>query len=124
MASRIETHIETHTDSYDWITSRAFANLQTFADMAMPYLTESGHLLAMKARLPEVSHLKMDFVAKNSDGQSIDHTDVKIDAKTDMMLSETAEQYAQLSQNWRIKLIELDVPYLDEPRHLVTMQSY
>ena len=98
----------------------------------MPCLTESGHLLAMKARLPELSHLKMDFVAKNDDNQYIhsqfqnNHQSMatKTDAKTDMMLSETAEQYAQLSQNWRIKLIELDVPYLDEPRHLVTMQSY
>ena len=132
VAARIEAHIETHTDSYDWITSRAFANLQTFADVAMPYLTESGYLLAMKARLPELSHLKMDFVAKNDDDQYIhsqsqnNHQSMatKTDAKTDMMLSETAEQYAQLSQNWRIKLIELDVPYLDEPRHLVTMQSY
>lgn len=128
----VASRIETHTGSYDWITSRAFANLQAFADVVTPYLVESGYLLAMKARLPELSHLKMDFVAKNSDGQYIhsqfqnNHQSMatKTDAKTDMMLSETAEQYAQLSQNWRIKLIELDVPYLDEPRHLVTMQSY
>lgn len=128
----VASRIEMHMGSYDWITSRAFANLQAFTDVVTPYLVESGYLLAMKARLPELSHLKMDFVAKNDDDQYIhsqsqnNHQSMatKTDAKTDMMLSETAEQYAQLSQNWRIKLIELDVPYLDEPRHLVTMQSY
>lgn len=130
----VASRIETHTGGYDWITSRAFANLQAFAEVVMPYLTDSGCLLAMKARLPDVSALDMDFVSKSSDSQhQISHKSSQdnqqsITNKTDAvlpetMLSETAEQYAQLATDWHIKIIELDVPYLDEPRHLVTMHA-
>lgn len=128
----VASRIETHTGSYDWITSRAFANLQAFAEVVTPYLTDSGCLLAMKARLPDVSALDVDFVVHSTDsqhqkshqssqGNQQSITD-KTDA-TDAMLSETTEQYAQLATDWYVKIIELDVPYLNEPRHLVTMQA-
>lgn len=83
----VAARIEAHDSHYDVITSRAFASLTDFVEVAMPRLTPQGQLCAMKGRPPE------------------------------------ADEVAQLKAHWEIKIQPLEVPKLNEARHLVVLQS-
>lgn len=54
IASRIEAHAQT----YDVVTSRAFASLSDFVTLAEPRMQPKGHLCAMKGRAPETAELE------------------------------------------------------------------
>lgn len=83
----VAARIEAHDSRYDVITSRAFASLTDFVEVAMPRLTPQGQLCAMKGKAPE------------------------------------ADEVAQLKAHWEIKIQPLEVPRLNEARHLVLLQS-
>ncbi|UTO05887.1 16S rRNA (guanine(527)-N(7))-methyltransferase RsmG [Moraxella sp. FZLJ2107] len=52
IASRIEHHHADKSQAYDVITSRAFASLSDFVNLAEPCLTDNGMLYAMKGKVP------------------------------------------------------------------------
>ena len=85
--SPIASRIEAHEQTYDVVTSRAFASLTDFVNVARPRLSESGTLCAMKGHAPESSELE------------------------------------QLKGQWQIDIIALDVPELNEARHLVNLKA-
>ncbi|UFS72178.1 16S rRNA (guanine(527)-N(7))-methyltransferase RsmG [Geomonas sp. RF6] len=47
---RAETLAADHAASFDWIVSRAFSDIPSFAAMALPLLKEDGKIIAMKGR--------------------------------------------------------------------------
>jgi len=47
---RAETLAEQYAGSFDWIVSRAFSELASFAAMAFPLMKSDGRLVAMKGR--------------------------------------------------------------------------
>lgn len=49
----VQARAETHTGAYALVTSRAFASLKDFAEMAGDMLAPAGRLLAMKGALPD-----------------------------------------------------------------------
>lgn len=51
-ASRIEHHHDAKPKAYDVITSRAFASLVDFVNLATPCLADAGVLYAMKGKVP------------------------------------------------------------------------
>lgn len=57
IASRIEQHHENQPHAYDVITSRAFASLTDFVDLAAPCLKADGVLYAMKGKQPSKDEL-------------------------------------------------------------------
>ena len=54
----IASRIEAHEASYEVVTSRAFASLIDFVDVAQPRLAEGGHLCAMKGKAPSDEELQ------------------------------------------------------------------
>lgn len=54
----VASRIEAHEASYDVITSRAFASLIDFVDVAQPRLAENGYLCAMKGKAPSDEELQ------------------------------------------------------------------
>ncbi len=52
IASRIEHHHANEPKAYDVITSRAFASLVDFVNLATPCLADTGVLYAMKGKVP------------------------------------------------------------------------
>lgn len=80
----VASRIEAHSDSYDVITSRAFASLCDFVALGVEKLATNGEFLAMKGVLP-------------------------------------TDEIAQLQSNWQIQATELNVPFLDEERHLIRL---
>ncbi|MBO1529696.1 16S rRNA (guanine(527)-N(7))-methyltransferase RsmG [Psychrobacter sp. F1192] len=81
----IASRIEAHDASYDVVTSRAFASLIDFVEVAQPRLAPSGRLCAMKGKAP------------------------------------TDEERQSLAETWQINTIKLNVPGLNESRHLIEM---
>jgi 16S rRNA (guanine527-N7)-methyltransferase len=47
---RAETLAAEHAESFDWVVSRAFSDLPTFVEMALPVLKQEGRIVAMKGR--------------------------------------------------------------------------
>jgi 16S rRNA (guanine527-N7)-methyltransferase len=47
---RAETLASTYGNSFDWIVSRAFADIPSFVAMALPLLKSGGRIVAMKGR--------------------------------------------------------------------------
>lgn len=63
----IASRIEAHEASYDVVTSRAFASLIDFVEVAQPRLAVNGHLCAMKGKAPsdeELQALENDWQIK------------------------------------------------------------
>ena len=63
----IASRIEAHEASYDVVTSRAFASLIDFVEVAQPRLANEGYLCAMKGKAPseeELQALKSDWQIK------------------------------------------------------------
>jgi len=54
----IASRIEAHEASYDVVTSRAFASLIDFVEVAQPRLAENGYLCAMKGKAPSDEELQ------------------------------------------------------------------
>ncbi|MBE0406977.1 16S rRNA (guanine(527)-N(7))-methyltransferase RsmG [Psychrobacter sp. AOP22-C1-22] len=54
----IASRIEAHEASYDVVTSRAFASLIDFVEVAQPRLAENGYLCAMKGKAPSDDELQ------------------------------------------------------------------
>ena len=54
----IASRIEAHEASYEVVTSRAFASLIDFVEVAQPRLAGNGHLCAMKGRAPSDAELQ------------------------------------------------------------------
>ena len=54
----IASRIEAHTDSYEVVTSRAFASLTDFVDVAAPRLRADGTLCAMKGKAPSEDEMQ------------------------------------------------------------------
>ena len=54
----IASRIEAHNASYDVVTSRAFASLIDFVEVAQPRLAEGGYLCAMKGKVPSDEELQ------------------------------------------------------------------
>ncbi|WP_201551826.1 16S rRNA (guanine(527)-N(7))-methyltransferase RsmG [Psychrobacter fjordensis] len=54
----IASRIEAHEASYEVVTSRAFASLIDFVDVAQPRLADNGHLCAMKGKAPNEEELQ------------------------------------------------------------------
>nr|WP_313973919.1 16S rRNA (guanine(527)-N(7))-methyltransferase RsmG [uncultured Psychrobacter sp.] len=54
----VASRIEAHEASYDVITSRAFASLIDFVDVAQPRLADKGYLCAMKGKAPSDEELQ------------------------------------------------------------------
>lgn len=54
----IAARIEAHTDSYEVVTSRAFASLTDFVDVAAPRLRADGKLCAMKGKAPSEDEMQ------------------------------------------------------------------
>lgn len=54
----IASRIEAHEASYEVVTSRAFASLIDFVEVAQPRLAENGHLCAMKGKAPSNEELQ------------------------------------------------------------------
>ncbi|ELA08150.1 16S rRNA methyltransferase GidB [Moraxella macacae 0408225] len=80
----VALRIEEHTDTYDVITSRAFASLEDFVALGADNLAVNGEFLAMKGVLP-------------------------------------TDELAQLNTAWQILVTELNIPFLDEERHLIRL---
>ena len=53
----IASRIEAHEASYDVVTSRAFASLIDFVEVAQPRLADNGYLCAMKGKAPSEEEL-------------------------------------------------------------------
>lgn len=47
---RAETLAADYADSFDWVVSRAFSDLPTFVEMALPVLKRQGRIIAMKGK--------------------------------------------------------------------------
>ncbi|HCN18320.1 MAG: 16S rRNA (guanine(527)-N(7))-methyltransferase RsmG [Psychrobacter sp.] len=63
----IASRIEAHEASYDVVTSRAFASLIDFVEVAQPRLADKGYLCAMKGKAPsdeELQALEGDWLIK------------------------------------------------------------
>lgn len=54
----IASRIEAHEASYDVVTSRAFASLIDFVEVAQPRLADNGYLCAMKGKAPSDEELQ------------------------------------------------------------------
>lgn len=54
----IASRIEAHEASYEVVTSRAFASLIDFVEVAQPRLSENGYLCAMKGKAPSDEELQ------------------------------------------------------------------
>ncbi|MGR3899370.1 16S rRNA (guanine(527)-N(7))-methyltransferase RsmG [Psychrobacter sp. 1176_08] len=54
----IASRIEAHEASYDVVTSRAFASLIDFVEVAQPRLADNGYLCAMKGKAPSEEELQ------------------------------------------------------------------
>ncbi|WP_201594764.1 16S rRNA (guanine(527)-N(7))-methyltransferase RsmG [Psychrobacter vallis] len=54
----IASRIEAHEASYDVVTSRAFASLIDFVEVAQPRLADGGYLCAMKGKSPSDEELQ------------------------------------------------------------------
>ena len=54
----IASRIEAHEASYEVVTSRAFASLIDFVDVAQPRLADNGYLCAMKGKAPSEEELQ------------------------------------------------------------------
>ena len=54
----IASRIEAHEASYEVVTSRAFASLVDFVEVAQPRLAGNGHLCAMKGKAPSDEELQ------------------------------------------------------------------
>ena len=54
----IASRIEAHEASYEVVTSRAFASLIDFIEVAQPRLAENGYLCAMKGKAPSDEELQ------------------------------------------------------------------
>jgi len=54
----IASRIEAHEASYEVVTSRAFASLIDFVEVAQPRLAENGYLCAMKGKAPSDEELQ------------------------------------------------------------------
>jgi len=54
----IASRIEAHEASYDVVTSRAFASLIDFVEVAQPRLADGGFLCAMKGKVPSEEELQ------------------------------------------------------------------
>ena len=54
----IASRIEAHEASYDVVTSRAFASLIDFVEVAQPRLAKGGYLCAMKGKAPSPEELQ------------------------------------------------------------------
>lgn len=54
----IASRIEAHEASYDVVTSRAFASLIDFVEVAQPRLADNGYLCAMKGKVPSDEELQ------------------------------------------------------------------
>ncbi len=52
----IASRIEAHDASYDVVTSRAFASLIDFVEVAQPRLADNGYLCAMKGKAPAMKN--------------------------------------------------------------------
>lgn len=48
--ARVETLAETHPRAFDWVVSRAFADIPTFVELALPLLKCGGRMVAMKGK--------------------------------------------------------------------------
>ena len=81
----IASRIEAHDASYDVVTSRAFASLIDFVEVAQPRLAGNGYLCAMKGKAP------------------------------------SDEELQALNDAWQIKTIPLNVPRLQDSRHLIEL---
>ncbi|PID37861.1 MAG: 16S rRNA (guanine(527)-N(7))-methyltransferase RsmG [Pseudomonadales bacterium] len=55
----VASRIEQFSGQFGLITSRAFASLQDFIELATPYLVDDGQLLAMKGKAPTEEELKL-----------------------------------------------------------------
>ncbi|MBE0441279.1 MAG: 16S rRNA (guanine(527)-N(7))-methyltransferase RsmG [Psychrobacter sp.] len=55
----IASRIEAHEASYDVVTSRAFASLIDFVEVAQPRLAKDGYLCAMKGKVPSDEELQV-----------------------------------------------------------------
>ena len=47
---RAETLAADYAESFDWVVSRAFSDLPTFVEMALPVLKRDGRIIAMKGK--------------------------------------------------------------------------
>ena len=83
----IASRIEAHEASYDVVTSRAFASLIDFVEVAQPRLADNGYLCAMKGKAP------------------------------------SDEELQALDSDWHIKTIKLNVPRLQDSRHLIELSA-
>ncbi len=54
----VASRIEAHEASYDVVTSRAFASLIDFVEVAQPRLADNGYLCAMKGKAPSEEELQ------------------------------------------------------------------
>ena len=54
----IASRIEAHEASYEVVTSRAFASLIDFVEVAQPRLADNGYLCAMKGKAPSDEELQ------------------------------------------------------------------
>ena len=81
----IASRIEAHEASYEGVTSRAFASLIDFVEVAQPRLADNGYLCAMKGKAP------------------------------------SDEELQALNDAWQIKTIPLNVPRLQDSRHLIEL---
>ena len=81
----IASRIEAHEASYEVVTSRAFASLIDFVEVAQPRLADKGYLCAMKGKAP------------------------------------SDEELQALNDAWQIKTIPLNVPRLQDSRHLIEL---
>ena len=98
VASRIETFANHNTDNqFEVVTSRAFASLTDFVRLARPCVNDKqgkqGVLQAMKGLAPS-------------------------DAEKDEAIKELVDR---TGRTWQIEVTELDVPRLNEARHLVSI---
>ncbi len=83
----VASRIEAHEASYDVVTSRAFASLLDFVEVAQPRLADDGRLCAMKGKAP------------------------------------TDEEVQALAAEWQMTTIKLNVPRLDDSRHLIELSD-
>ena len=81
----IASRIEAHEASYEVVTSRAFASLIDFVEVAQPRLADNGYLCAMKGKAP------------------------------------SDEELQALNDAWQIMTIPLNVPRLEDSRHLIEL---
>lgn len=53
----VSSRIENYTEKHELITSRAFASLQDFVELAAPCLSKNGTLIAMKGKEPTIEEV-------------------------------------------------------------------